>query len=67
MVKKFLEVGQKINREELEKQGWLLLMHLPNGNEVLSRQEIRIMWDPQQEEVIHLFTTSDTYRLVKPF
>jgi hypothetical protein len=67
MVKKFLEVGQKINREELEKQGWLLLIHLPNGNEVYSRQEIRIMWDPQQEEVIHLFTTSDTYRLFKPF
>jgi len=67
MVKKLLEVGHKINREELEKQGWLLLMHLPNGNEVYSRHDIRIMWDPEQEEVIHLFTTSDTYRLFKPF
>ena len=60
-----LKVGQKINREKLEKQGWFLLMHLPNGNEVLSRYDIKIIWDPQQEEVVHLFTTTDTYRLSK--
>jgi hypothetical protein len=57
-----LSIGKKINREELEKQGWLLLMHLPNGNEVYRRYDIKIMWDPQIEEVIHLFTTKDAYR-----
>jgi hypothetical protein len=62
-----LRVGQKVNREELEKQGWLLLMHLPNGNEVFSHNEIKVIWAPQQEEVVHLFTTTDTYRLSKTF
>jgi hypothetical protein len=57
-----LSVGKKITRAELEKAGWLLLMHLPNGNEVHSRYDIKIMWDPQKEEVIHLFTTKDVYR-----
>jgi len=57
-----LSVGEKINRTALEKQGWLLLMHLPNGNEVYSRYDIKIMWDPQKEEVIHLFTTKEIYR-----
>jgi hypothetical protein len=57
-----LKVGQKINRAELEKKGWLLLMHLPNGNEVYSRREIKIMWNPQKEEVVHLFTSRDMYR-----
>lgn len=57
-----LKVGQKITRTELEKKGWLLLMHLPNGNEVFSRYDIKIMWDPQKEEVVHLFTTRDIYR-----
>jgi hypothetical protein len=57
-----LKPGQKLTREALEKQGWLLLMHLPNGNEVYSRHEIKIMWDPQKEEVVHLFTTKDIYR-----
>ena len=42
-----------------------MLMHLPNGNEVFSRYDIKIIWDPQQEEVVHLFTTTDTYRLSK--
>ena len=60
-----LKVGQKISREKLEKQGWFLLMHLPNGNEVFSCYDIKIIWDPQQEEVVHLFTTTDTYRLSK--
>jgi hypothetical protein len=60
-----LKVGQKINREKLEKQGWFLLMHLPNGNEVFCRYDIKIIWDPQQEEVVHLFTSTDTYRLSK--
>ena len=63
MVKNILlKAGQKLTREELEKQGWLLLMHLPNGNEVFRRYEIKIIWDPQQEEVVHLFTTRDIYR-----
>ena len=62
-----LNVGQKINREKLEKQGWFLLMHLPNGNEVFCRYDIKIIWDPQQEEVVHLFTSTDTYRLSKKF
>lgn len=62
-----LKVGQKINREKLEKQGWFLLMHLPNGNEVFSRYDIKIIWDPQQDEVVHLFTTTETYRLSKKF
>ena len=57
-----LLVGQKITRAELEKRGWILLMHLPNGIEVHSRFEIKIMWDPQQEEVVHLFTTRELYR-----
>ncbi len=57
-----LKVGQKVNREELENKGWLLLMHLPNGNEVFSCHEIKIMWDPEKEEVVHLFTTKDLYR-----
>jgi hypothetical protein len=57
-----LKVGQKISRAELEKQGWLLLMHLPNGNEVFSRQSIKIMWNPQKNEVVHLFTSKDMYR-----
>lgn len=57
-----LKTGQKITRAELEKKGWLLLMHLPNGNEVYSRLEIKIMWDPTKEEVVHLFTTRDLYR-----
>jgi len=57
-----LKVGQKIIRAELEKKGWLLLMHLPNGNEVHSLHEIKIMWDPQKEEVVHLFITRDMYR-----
>lgn len=56
-----LKAGQKLTREALEKQGWLLLMHLPNGNEVFSRHEIKIMWDPHKEEVVHLFTTRDLY------
>jgi len=57
-----LKVGQKITRTELEKRGWILLMHLPNGNEVFSRYDIKIMWDPQKEEVVHLFTTRDIYK-----
>jgi hypothetical protein len=57
-----LLVGQKITRAELENRGWILLMHLPNGIEVHSRFEIKIMWDPQKEEVVHLFTTRDLYR-----
>jgi len=58
-----LKIGQKIKRGELEKQGWVLLMNLPNGNEIFSRNNIKVMWDPQKEEVVHLFTSSDTYRL----
>ncbi|HBH87907.1 MAG TPA: hypothetical protein DDY17_09970 [Syntrophaceae bacterium] len=57
-----LKAGHKITREDLEKKGWLLLMHLPNGNEVYSRHEIKIMWDPQKEEVVHLFTSREMYR-----
>jgi len=57
-----LKAGHKITRTELEKKGWLLLMHLPNGNEVYSCREIKIMWDPHKEEVVHLFTTRDMYR-----
>ena len=58
-----LKVGQKIKRGVLEKQGWILLMTLPNGNEIFSRNNIKVMWNPQKEEVVHLFTSSDTYRL----
>jgi hypothetical protein len=57
-----LKIGQKISRKDLVKQGWTLFMALPNGNEVLSRNYIKIMWDPQKEEVVHLFTAADTYR-----
>ena len=57
-----LKVGQKISRKDLVKQGWTLFMTLPNGNEVLSRDYIKIMWDPQKEEVVHQFTAADTYR-----
>jgi hypothetical protein len=57
-----LKAGHNITRAELEKKSWLLLMHLPNGNEVYSRHDIKIMWDPQKEEVVHLFTTRDMYR-----
>ena len=63
MVKNILlNAGQKISREELENQGWHLLMHLPNNNELYSRFDIKIIWNPDQEEVVHLFTTTDTYR-----
>jgi len=61
----FLKDGQKITEEELERQGWLLLMTLPNGNQVFSRNEIKVIWAPQQEEVVHLFSTTDMYRLFK--
>jgi hypothetical protein len=57
-----LKVGQKVSRKDLVKQGWTLFMTLPNGNEVLSRDYIKIMWDPQKEEVVHQFTAADTYR-----
>ncbi|HVO68138.1 MAG TPA: hypothetical protein VMT12_16810 [Syntrophales bacterium] len=57
-----LKVGQKVKRKELEKQGWVLLMNLPNGNEIFSRNNIKIMWDPDKEEIVHLFTSADTYR-----
>lgn len=57
-----LKVGQRINRKELEKRGWAPFMTLPNGNEVFSRNYIKIMWDPQKEEVVHIFTAADTYR-----
>jgi hypothetical protein len=57
-----LNIGQKISRKDLVKQGWTSFMTLPNGNEVLSRDYIKIMWDPQKEEVVHLFTAADTYR-----
>ena len=57
-----LKIGEKISRKELVKRGWTLFMTLPNGNEVLSRDYIKIMWDPQKEEVVHLFTAADTYR-----
>lgn len=62
MTKKItLKIGEKISRKELVKRGWTLFMTLPNGNEVLSRDYIKIMWDPQKEEVVHLFTAADTY------
>ena len=57
-----LKVGEKISRKELVKRGWTLFMTLPNGNEVFNRNYIKIMWDPQKEEVVHLFTAADTYR-----
>jgi hypothetical protein len=57
-----LNVGQRIKRKELEKQGWVLLMNLPNGNELFSRNNIKVMWDPTKEEIVHLFTSTDTYR-----
>lgn len=57
-----LNVGQKIKRKELEKRGWVLLMNLPNGNELFSRNNIKVMWDPKNEEIVHLFTSTDTYR-----
>ncbi|MGO9136899.1 MAG: hypothetical protein ACLQBC_04420 [Syntrophales bacterium] len=57
-----LKIGEKISRKELVKRGWTLFMTLPNGNEVLSRDYIKIMWDPKKEEVVHLFTAADTYR-----
>lgn len=57
-----LLVGQKISRAELERKDWMLLMHLPNGIEVHGRFEIKIMWDPQKEEVVHLFTTRELYK-----
>jgi len=57
-----LKVGEKISRKELVKRGWTLFMTLPNGNEVFSRNYIKIMWEPQKEEVVHLFTAADTYR-----
>jgi hypothetical protein len=57
-----LKVGQKISRKELLKKRWTLFMTLPNGNEVFSRNYIKIMWDPKKEEVVHLFTAADTYR-----
>jgi hypothetical protein len=57
-----LKIGQTISRKDLVKQGWTLFMTLPNGNEVLSRDYIKIMWDPQKEEVVHQFTAADTYR-----
>jgi hypothetical protein len=63
MTKKItLKIGEKISRKELVKRGWTSFMTLPNGNEVLSRDYIKIMWDPQKEEVVHLFTAADTYR-----
>ena len=34
-----LKIGQKISRKDLVKQGWTLFMALPNGNEVLSRND----------------------------
>jgi len=40
-------------------------MTLPNGNQVFSRNEIKVIWAPQQEEVVHLFSTTDMYRLFK--
>jgi len=57
-----LKVGQKISRKDLVKRGWTLFMTLPNGNEVFSRNYIKIMWNPEKEEVVHLFTAADTYR-----
>ena len=57
-----LKVGQKISRKDLVKRGWALFMILPNGNEVFSRNYIKIMWNPEKEEVVHLFTAADTYR-----
>lgn len=57
-----LKEGQKISAAELDGVGWLLLMHLPNGTELYSRHDVKIIWDPLREEVIHLFTTVDMYR-----
>jgi hypothetical protein len=57
-----IKIGQKIKRKELEKQGWVLLMNLPNGNEIFSRDNVKVMWDPGNEEIVHLFTSADTYR-----
>ena len=57
-----LKVGQKISRKELVKRRWTLFMTLPNGNEVFSRNYIKIMWDPKKEEVVHVFTAADMYR-----
>ena len=57
-----LKIGQKIKRKELEKQGWVLLMNLPNGNEIFSCNNIKVMWDPGNGEIVHLFTSADTYR-----
>lgn len=57
-----LKDGQKITEEELENQGWLLLMTLPNGNQVFSRNEIKVIWSPQHEEIVHIFSATDMYR-----
>ncbi|MGC9975651.1 MAG: hypothetical protein ABSC57_02870 [Syntrophales bacterium] len=57
-----LKIGEKISRKDLIRRRWTLFMTLPNGNEVFSRNYIKIMWDPQKEEVVHLFTAADTYR-----
>jgi hypothetical protein len=57
-----IKIGQKIKRKELEKQRWVLLMNLPNGNEIFSRDNVKVMWDPGNEEIVHLFTSADTYR-----
>jgi hypothetical protein len=57
-----LKIGEKISRKDLIRRGWTLFMTLPNGNEVFNRSYIKIMWDPQKEEVVHLFTAADTYR-----
>ena len=57
-----LKVGQKISKKDLVRRGWVQFMTLPNGNEVFSRNYIKIMWDPQKEEIVHLFTAADTYR-----
>ena len=57
-----IKIGQKIKRKELEKQGWVLLMNLPNGNEIFNRDNVKVMWDPGNEEIVHLFTSADTYR-----
>ncbi len=56
------KVGEKISRKDLVKRGWTSFMILPNNNEVFSRNYIKIMWDPQKEEVVHVFTAADTYR-----
>jgi hypothetical protein len=57
-----LKIGQKISKKDLSRRGWVQFVTLPNGNEVFSRNYIKIMWDPQKEEVVHLFTAADTYR-----